>query len=248
MGLRRPGYPLPCQSELPAETPFRRLWRLISHSKLVRPCVLIAISALVKGSLEEMIPYFTDHQWQYDVFDTGISFTYIAVAYVLSAIAVGYLWTMVENLPLSRDLIVVVALVLLGLVSMLMFQTYAAHGRPEDGVGTRGRDLFAITLVLYGITLGFTHTPAAFYLGEYVEMLNSSAGNGAANGLWNTVWEFGGSLGFLLAALGGTSYAAESRLMQILAVFCVICAAVIWFLSSAKKVSSRDSLQYSTFP
>ena len=65
--------------------------------------------------------------------------------------------------------------------------------------------MFYLCLALYGFSLGATHTPATYFIGAYVDTIEDTASKDAANGIWNTMWEFGGSVGFLFGSFPDNS-------------------------------------------
>merc|ERR1719221_921978 len=75
-------------------------------------------------------------------------------------------------------------------------------------------------LVMYGICLGLTHTPSALLLADAIEHEEGKAKD-AVNGIWNTMWEAGGSLGFLLGGLLAHNYEHQLELMVAYALCCL---------------------------
>merc|ERR1719386_510762 len=72
--------------------------------------------------------------------------------------------------------------------------------------------LFYSFLICYGVLLGLTHTAPALYLGEVLDSLEEdSQCKQAANGIWNTGWEAGGSLGFIAAGVASTDSWREEQ-------------------------------------
>ena len=99
---------------------------------------------------------------------------------------------------------------------------------------TNGIYLFYAFLGLYGFSLGATHTPATYFIGAYIDSLEDTASKDAANGIWNTMWELGGSIGFLLASFPNTTkWWEEATFVACLA--CVLVLGGIVFL----QVSTR---------
>merc|ERR1719422_2183218 len=80
-----------------------------------------------------------------------------------------------------------------------------------------------VSLLGYGVCLGVTHTSAALLLGDAVEHEEGRAKE-AVNGIWNTMWEAGGSLGFLLGGFLAEDYARQLRLFGTYTCFCAFCA------------------------
>merc|ERR1719252_6628 len=88
--------------------------------------------------------------------------------------------------------------------------------------------LFYLWLVLFGIASAGCFTPATYFIGEYVDFLQDSASKDAANAVWNTLWEVGGSAGLALGGLPSTrSWWQEELLMAFLGI--VLCACAIAF-------------------
>merc|ERR1719221_1415522 len=81
-------------------------------------------------------------------------------------------------------------------------------------------------LVMYGICLGLTHTPAALLLADAIEHEEGRAKD-AVNGIWNTMWEAGGSVGFLLGGLIAEDYAHQLNLLFLEAFSCFFGAVAI---------------------
>merc|ERR1719213_1330287 len=69
-----------------------------------------------------------------------------------------------------------------------------------------------VSLAAYGVSLGMTHTPAALLLASVIDHEEGSAKD-AVNGIWNTMWEAGGSLGFLLGGLLAERYHEQMALL-----------------------------------
>merc|ERR1719316_1995447 len=64
----------------------------------------------------------------------------------------------------------------------------------------------------YGVCLGMTHTPAALLLASCIDH-EEGPSKDAVNGIWNTMWEAGGSLGFLLGGLLAERYHEQMALL-----------------------------------
>merc|ERR1719388_627672 len=71
--------------------------KIFSNPLLHRAVLAIAAAAVVKGAIEEILPFFADHQFNFDPFELGLCFTLIAVAYIFSAAAIE------EILPFFAD-------------------------------------------------------------------------------------------------------------------------------------------------
>jgi MFS family permease len=197
----------------PSADGWERLRALLKGKHLGCAVILIATAAVVKGSVEEMLPFHADHRWHADPLVIGYFFAIIAICYIIAAVATGRFW---EALGSYRIYFGAFWLGCLGLVAYGAF--HVASWRDADV-----RYFYAF-LVLYGICLGTTHTPAALLLGDAIER-ESGAGKDAANGVWNTMWEAGGSLGFLLGGVLAHNYAGQLDLLFFYSGLCVVAAA-----------------------
>jgi len=198
----------------------RRLKTLLQSPRLACACLTIGMSAVVKGSVEEMLPFHADHQWQFAPLRIGQLFSIIAVAYIVAAILTGKLWS---YLGWFRIIFTAVWISLLGLSGWCLFAVY--------GYNKSVNYLYA-ALVFYGVCLGATHTPAALLLSEAIESESKAATKDAVNGIWNTMWEAGGSLGFLLGGLLAHHYNEQVNLAMSYAVCTVIAGVVLAFLGT----------------
>eukprot|EP00929_Paragymnodinium_shiwhaense_P062458 TRINITY_DN3117_c0_g1_i1.p1 TRINITY_DN3117_c0_g1~~TRINITY_DN3117_c0_g1_i1.p1 ORF type:complete len:494 (-),score=117.88 TRINITY_DN3117_c0_g1_i1:132-1613(-) len=212
---------------------WRRLWKVLRSRRLVCAVILIVMSAVVKGSVEEMLPFHADHRWGFDPLQIGQLFAIIAVAYIISAAAIGKVWRQLGNFRIGFS---AAALILLGVASFGTF-SLSAFGF--------GRYWLWGGLVFYGVALGLTHTPAALFLADAIDHEEGVAKD-AVNAIWNTMWEAGGSLGFLLGGLLGEHYPAQLRLLSSTAIACVVAAAIMmWFRPTGqaqKQLEYKDSV------
>merc|ERR1719159_1860439 len=83
--------------------------------------------------------------------------------------------------------------------------------------------LLIVFLAFYGASLGLTFTPAALLLADDIEHQDGKAKE-AVNGIWNTMWEAGGSLGFFLGGFLAEDYDGQVSLMAAY-FFCCLCTA-----------------------
>merc|ERR1719213_315654 len=87
-----------------------------------------------------------------------------------------------------------------------------------------------VSLAAYGVCLGMTHTPAALLLATVIDH-EEGAAKDAVNGIWNTMWEAGGSLGFLLGGLLAERYHEQMALLTGCGIGCVgiaLLMVVVW--------------------
>lgn len=164
-----------------------KLKALITNSTFICAVLIITMAGVIKGSVEEMLPFHADHQWGYDPIQIGKLFCTTAVAYFVSSFLVAYIWT---GLGSFQNLFSSQCIMLMGLTTWASFHV-AYYYKDETA-------LFG-TFAAYGFCAGLTFTSAAQLIAEVVDHAEGHAKD-AANGLWNTMWEFGGSTGF---AAGG---------------------------------------------
>jgi len=188
-----------------------RFMQVLQNRELACSIILIAMAAVVKGSVEEMLPFHADHRWGYDPMEIGKCFCTIAIAYITAAGLVGQFWT-----RLGQFQVVFSAfwLLMLGIVAWMSFAVFTYY---------RDANALLITLAGYGVCLGMTHTPAALLLASVVDHEEGTAKE-AVNGIWNTMWEAGGSLGFLLGGLLAEHYHEQMALLSTYAMCCAVAA------------------------
>jgi hypothetical protein len=222
---------------------FCRIRDIISSPFLLRSVIIITPAALMKSSIEELLPFFADHELQFDEVNVGCCFSVVAVSFTAASVLAGLLWREEANydritnaemakeckmLYKRRTWIVGTWLAMLGCFAACIMLAYEMFPTPS------GIYLFYALLVLYGLSLGATHTPASYFIGAYIDSLEDTASKDAANGIWNTMWELGGSIGFLLASFPNTTkWWEEATFLACLG--CVIVLASIAFLQVSSK-------------
>jgi hypothetical protein len=217
-------------------TQTQRLSRVLMNRTLIASIVCIAPAAMVKSSMEGILPLFAGAQG-YDEFEVGQLFTMVSVGFILSAVTLGYIWTSLR--PFGRVAISGLSLILLGGLACFILRAYGIDKTPtwyaEFFIWMNGgtRVMFYASLVFYGVLLGLTHTAPALYLGEVLDGLDEDSNcKQAANGIWNTAWEFGGSIGFIAAGAPDTdSWRQEQSVLTSIG-SCVIVAAGVFFAVS----------------
>jgi len=218
---RTPGSSVKAPTPFHLQTGWRRLKKLLQSKRMTLAVLLIVMSAVVKGSVEEILPFHADHRWGFDPMMIGQLFLVIALAYIVSASAVGRAWEAIHEYKIA---FVAAWLTALG-ISAYSVLVVASYEFPED---QRLIVLYA-ALTFYGICLGLTHTPSALLLADAIEHEEGKAKD-AVNGIWNTMWEAGGSLGFLLGGLLAHNYQHQQELMVANAFCCLgtaICMLII---------------------
>jgi MFS family permease len=204
-----------------------RLKYVLRNRQMQISVTLIVMSSATKGAVEEMLPFHADHRWGLSPVLIGELFSLIAVAYISAAALAGKLWECVFE---YRVFISAFCLAMLGLAAWSTFLTISY---------STNEILLKLQLLVYGIFLGLTHTPAAFLLAEAIEMEEGIAKD-AVNGIWNTMWEAGGSIGFLLGGLLGDNYSGQVNLLGAGVVSCACGAAVMVALERLPPVDSDD--------
>jgi len=171
---------------------------IFSEPSLWRAVLVIAPAAAVKSCFESMLPLFGG-QKNYDELSVGLLFCVCAVAYIAASVSIGYCWLSMS--PTSRNLLITFSLGGLACAAGAVFTSYKVNWHLDE-IGlfdfTR-HEVFYLFLFAYGLCLGLTHTPAAYLLGNAVDAYEDAAAQDAVNGIFNTCWELGGSLGFILA-------------------------------------------------
>jgi len=186
----------------------KRMKSVMHSRELICAVLLISMAAVVKGSVEEMLPFHADHRWGMTPMEIGELFCTVAIAYILAATFVGQYWCWLGDYQIVFS---AWWLLMLGVVAWLVFAVVSY---------SRNYVLLSISLALYGVSLGMTHTPAALLLASVIDHEEGSAKD-AVNGIWNTMWEAGGSLGFLLGGLLAERYHEQMALLTSYTIFCV---------------------------
>jgi len=184
---------------------------ILASRPLACACLLIFMAAVVKGSVEEMLPFHADHRWGYEPLQIGELFCVVAIAYILAAALCGKIWFWLGTHQIG---FAAYWLFMLGVVAWCVFAVVSYF---RDSVTLK------VALFAYGICLGMTHTPAALLLADVIDH-EEGAAKEAVNGVWNTMWEAGGSLGFLLGGLLAEHYHEQMSLLTAYAIACAVAA------------------------
>jgi len=197
---------------------WNKLKGIFSHPRLVSAVMLIAMSSVVKGAIEEMLPFHADHRWGYDPLKIGELFLIIAMAFIVSAVAVCFCWHGLEGFHIQFS---AVWLLLLGIVAWSVFAMVSLNPAYTT---------LALALVGYGVCMGLTNTPANLLAASVID-IEKGAAKDAANGIFQTMWEAGGSLGFLLGGAFAERYHEQMGLLTGCAIFCAITAVAMFLVS-----------------
>jgi len=172
-------------SWLPQPGAWGKLKTLLTNPTFICANLIITMAGVIKGSVEEMLPFHADHQWGYDPIAIGTLFCTTAVAYFLASGLVAAIWTGLERFQTA---FASQCILLMGVSTWLSFHV-AYYYKDETA-------LFG-TFAGYGFCAGLTFTSAAQLIADVVDHAEGHAKD-AANGIWNTMWEFGGSTGFFM--------------------------------------------------
>jgi len=211
---------------------WRRLTAVLQSKRQALAVILIVMAAVVKGSVEEILPFHADHRWHFDPMAIGELFLVIALAYIISAAAVGQAWELLHS---CRIIFSAFWLTALG-VSAYSVLIVASYEFPER----QKKQLLYSALAFYGMCLGLTHTPSALLLADAIEHEEGKAKD-AVNGIWNTMWEAGGSLGFLLGGLLAHNYEHQLELTLVYAVCCLITSCIMLVINNIPKGRGKSS-------
>jgi len=211
-----------------------RLQRVLTDSWLIRSLVVIFPAATIKSSIESILPLFGDNHG-YNEYEVGMLFTLVALGFIFASITLYKMWDSMSQFV--RNIVLAVSLLLLGLLACGMLYTYGesqsvwAADFIKELNGSHHYAFYS-TLFVYGILLGLTHTGASYLLGEVIEELDDEKSKGAANGVWNTGWELGGSIGFVTAGFASTdSWKQEQEILQYLGIVCLCACCVFCFMT-----------------
>ena len=211
---------------------FERFLDIISNPHLWKSLAVIAPSALIKAEIENILPLFADHSLGFDTMAIGLSFSSVAFAFVASSIGIGLAWDLLSQR--SRDFIVASSLVFLSIFSTMILP-----------ITRWTNDSFSFTamLAVYGVFLGLTITPSSFLLGEFVDSLKDSQSKDVANGLWNTIWELGGSLGFFVSGIPRSNdWRSEEMVISSSSITLVVAAVGFYFVTQTIRKDRNEDL------
>jgi MFS family permease len=214
---------------------WRKLKSLLSNPTFICANLIITMAGVIKGSVEEMLPFHADHQWGYDPLEIGKLFCTTAVAYFVASFIVAGLWTDLGRFQIAFSS---QCILLLGCATWCAFHVAYYY---KDETALYG------TFAAYGFCAGLTFTAAAQLIADVVDRAEGHAKD-AANGIWNTMWEFGGSTGFALGGFLAHHYHDQMNLTTWYMTCSVIvagCMVVVGRNGGDKgKIGGKDKLDY----
>lgn len=217
--------------EILKENGWKKLTHMLKSKVLGVAVVLIVSAALIKASVEEILPFHADHRWGLGPLEIGNLFSVIAFSYIAAAIIAGRIWESLGHFQVAWSC---VWMILLGLCAWGVF-LLAGHFKNQGALKSG--------LACYGVCLGMTHTPAALFLADAIDQEEGKCKD-AANGIWNTMWEAGGSLGFLLGGILAEDYEHQVQLMGAYAIFSFVsAAAMVTIMACPKRSESNGKLE-----
>jgi len=231
IAMPRPNYESTCSSIRRfkiTDVGWRRTKEVFTGKRLMCAVTLIFVSAVVKGTVEEVLPSHADHRWHMEPLEIGRLFSLIALTYICASWASGLLWQSLAN---KRVLFSAFWIVALGLVAYFVFLVSSVYPHQKA--------LYAGVLG-YGMCLGVTHTPATLILSDAVEKEEGRAKE-VANGIFNTMWEAGGSLGFLLGGFLAHDYANQLKLFFSYTLLCAACGAGLLYIGGVSDQHLKKS-------
>jgi len=185
-------------------TPLPGAWTkmktLLQDPTFICAVLLITMAGVIKGSVEEMLPFHADHEWGYDPVQIGKLFCTMAVSYLVGAGLITQFWLILGRFQVGFSS---QCILLLGVATWVSFHVYAYYGNFVPM-------LFA-SFATYGFFAGLAFTSAAQLIAAVVDKAEGHAKD-AANGMWNTMWELGGSTGFALGGFLAHHYSDQQAL------------------------------------
>mmetsp|Transcript_13214 Transcript_13214/g.38078 ORF Transcript_13214/g.38078 Transcript_13214/m.38078 type:complete len:499 (-) Transcript_13214:19-1515(-) len=228
-------YKIPSSSSMSSLTPeaatagWNKIKKVLKSKRMGCSVILIMMAAVVKASVEEVLPFHADHRWGLRPLEIGNLFSVIATAYITSAVIAGKIW---ESMGKWRTLFGASWLAILGFATWGVFLT---------AMFWKQKPVLVMWLVFYGVALGMTHTPAALLLADAVEHERGRAKE-AVNAIWNTMWEAGGSVGFLLGGLLAENYAGQLRLFGVYSICCLVSAVLMMAIAGLPFMGAKKSV------
>jgi len=199
----------------------KQLVCLLKNPTFICAVLIITMAAAIKGAVEEMLPFHADHQWGYEPLQIGQLFCTTAVAFFVAAAIVSQTWTGLGRFQIAFSSQFIL---LLGVTACMSFHV-AYYYKDETA-------LFG-TFAAYGFCAGLTFTAASQLIAEVVDSAEGHTKD-AANGIWNTMWEVGGSTGFFLGGFLAHHYKDQMNLItQLMA--CALVTSICMIVAGGAK-------------
>mmetsp|Transcript_39676 Transcript_39676/g.71221 ORF Transcript_39676/g.71221 Transcript_39676/m.71221 type:complete len:487 (-) Transcript_39676:44-1504(-) len=194
----------------PQRGAWKKLMTLLQNRTFICANLIITMAGVIKGSVEEMLPFHADHEWGYQPMEIGKLFCTVAVTYLIASIIVSQVWIKLGRFQIGFSS---QCILLLGITAWMGFCV---------AYYTKDSTTLFCTFAAYGFGAGLAFTAAAQLIADVVDH-EEGFFKDAANGLWNTWWEAGGSLGFFL----GGALAHHHSDQMVLTGRYAICAAIV---------------------
>jgi len=202
---------------------------LLKNPTFICATLLITMASAIKGAVEEMIPFHADHQWGYEPLQIGQLFCTTAVAFFVAAAIVSQTWTALGRFQIAFSSQFIL---LLGVTACMSFHV-AYYYKDETA-------LFS-AFAAYGFCAGLTFTAASQLIAEVVDHAEGHAKD-AANGIWNTMWELGGSTGFFLGGFLAHHYKDQMNLITQLMVCAIVTSICMIVVSGVRADKGVDKV------
>lgn len=235
----------------------RKRWdmlkRVLGNPMLWRSILVVAPAAMVKASLENILPLFADHKLKYDEYHVGLCFTLIAVSFLCTSMLISFSWGFLSEHGKTWFVTGSMACLALTSSTLLLAYMYGGHcnlliddmfdSTPDCAPFKHSVRFFYFSLWLFGMASAGCFTPAGYLIGEYIDTLSNASTKDAANGIWNTLWEVGGCVGIVLSGIPNTrNWMEEQLLMASLGFIIMICAFVFFWLSMIAGTTAEETL------
>merc|ERR550537_1968129 len=116
-------------------TPLPGAWpkmkTLLQDSTFICAVLLITMAGVIKGSVEEMLPFHADHEWGYDPVQIGKLFCTMAVSYLVASALVAQFWLSLGRFQVGFSS---QCILLFGVATWMSFHVFAYFGPQSDSM------------------------------------------------------------------------------------------------------------------
>merc|ERR1719159_1500894 len=133
---------------MPVPGAWPKMKTLLQNPTFICAVLIITMAGVIKGSVEEMLPFHADHQWGYDPVTIGKLFCTTAISYFLSSAVVATCWTSLGRFQTGFSS---QCILLLGVTTWMSFHVFFYY---KDETA-----LFS-SFAAYGFCAGLTFTSA----------------------------------------------------------------------------------------